>query len=74
MISQALLAQIAEAIGSLRYGVIHITVQDSCVVQIEKVEKIRLKKQNADLTTGGFHGESSRADRTDGGPEPASGR
>jgi hypothetical protein len=53
-LSQDLLFQIAEAISSLQYGAIHITVQDSRVVQIEKVEKIRLKKpQDANLISGG---------------------
>lgn len=68
------LTQIAEAIASLRYGAVHITVQDSRVVQIEKVEKIRLQKPpHADLTSGGSHDTSSRADRTVGGSEPVFG-
>ena len=63
-----LLAQLAEAIQSLRYGVIHITVQDSHVVQIEKVEKIRLEtSQEADLTPGGSQETGARTDRTTGG-------
>ncbi|MBI3997292.1 MAG: YezD family protein [Candidatus Omnitrophica bacterium] len=72
--AHALLTQIADAITSLRYGTIHITVQDSQVVQIEKVEKIRLKKpQDADLTSGGCDGAPSRADRITGGSAPVFG-
>jgi hypothetical protein len=62
----ALMTQIAEAISSLRWGTVHITVQDSRVVQIEKVEKIRLKPQ-ADLTAGGVSTPVGTTDRTTGG-------
>lgn len=73
---QALLTEIANAIRSLRYGAVHITVQDSRVVQIEKVEKIRLRKsEDAHLTSGGCDGNPSRADRTAaGGSNEALGR
>lgn len=70
---EALMTQIAKAISSLRYGAIHITVQDSRVVQIEKVERIRLK-QDADLTTGGVSDTIGRTDRTAGGSRTRDGR
>jgi hypothetical protein len=34
--------QIIEAIRSVRYGQVHIIIQDSRVVQIDKTEKLRL--------------------------------
>lgn len=36
------LQQIAKAVRSLRYGTVQITVHDARVVQIDKVERIRL--------------------------------
>jgi len=69
-----ILRQIAQAITDLRYGAVHITVQDSREVQIEKVEKIRLTKPNADLTAGGAGGDPSRADRDAGGSRPTCAR
>jgi len=35
--------KIIEAIGSLKYGIVSIIVQDGHVIQIEKLEKERLK-------------------------------
>lgn len=35
--------KIIEAIGSLKYGTVSIIVQDGHVIQIEKLEKERLK-------------------------------
>jgi hypothetical protein len=65
---ETLMTQIADAIRSLRYGAIHITVQDSHVVQIEKVEKIRVQqRQDADLIAGGVLNTIGRTDRTTGG-------
>jgi hypothetical protein len=34
-------------VGSLRYGAVEIVVHDSQVIQIEKMERVRLDKQNA---------------------------
>lgn len=49
-----LLAQIARAIRGIRYGAVHIIIQDARVVQIETSEKIRLANGSvADLTPGG---------------------
>ncbi len=42
---------ILEAIKKIRYGSITINIQDNRIVQIDKIEKIRIKK--ADQTTGG---------------------
>ncbi len=41
-----ILLQILEALRSIRYGYVQITVQDSRVVQIDKTEKIRFEKDN----------------------------
>ncbi|MBI4342670.1 MAG: YezD family protein [Candidatus Omnitrophica bacterium] len=37
-----LLQQISEAIRSIRYGTVQITVHNAQVVQIDKVERVRL--------------------------------
>ncbi|MBI3323789.1 MAG: YezD family protein [Candidatus Omnitrophica bacterium] len=65
-VSSALLSQIAEAIGQIRFGTIQITIHDSRVVQIEKAERIRLE-QATNLTTGGGHQHLPRADQNTGG-------
>jgi hypothetical protein len=46
-----LLRQIAEAVNSLRYGTIQITVHNARVVQIDKVERVRFAPP-ADLSRG----------------------
>jgi hypothetical protein len=51
--------KVAEAIRSIRFGAVHITIHDSKVVQIEKAEKIRVSHE-ADRTTGGSHSDPSR--------------
>ncbi|MBI2094518.1 MAG: YezD family protein [Candidatus Omnitrophica bacterium] len=72
-LSEGLIVQIAEAINSIRYGTVQITIHDCRVVQIEKSERIRLNS-DADLTTGGLDEHVSRADRTTGSPRLALGR
>ncbi len=37
------LADIEEAVRSIRYGVVQIIIQDGVVVQIDKTEKVRLR-------------------------------
>jgi hypothetical protein len=39
---EALVAEILKAINSIRYGAVHLILQDGRVVQIEKTEKVRL--------------------------------
>ncbi|MDD5454406.1 MAG: YezD family protein [Candidatus Ratteibacteria bacterium] len=39
-----LLSQVLDAMKSIKYGHVQITIQDSKVVQIDKTEKIRLDK------------------------------
>ena len=39
---ESLVAEILKAIHSIRYGAVHLILQDGRVVQIEKTEKIRL--------------------------------
>jgi hypothetical protein len=36
------IAAIQEAVGSIRFGVVQLIIQDGRVVQIDKTEKIRL--------------------------------
>lgn len=69
---QALLVQIAEAIASLRYGTVQITVHNARVVQIDKVERTRVPVP-ADLTPGRLDA-SPPPDRISEGHEPARGR
>ena len=38
------LAHIREALQGLRYGAVHIIVQDGLVIQIERTEKHRLRR------------------------------
>lgn len=54
MSERDVLQQVTEAIRSIRFGTVHITIHDSKVVQIEKAEKIRMSHE-ADRTTGGSH-------------------
>ncbi len=37
------LMQIRESLGGLRFGSVHITVQDGVIVQIDRTEKRRLR-------------------------------
>jgi hypothetical protein len=36
--------QVKEALGAIRYGTVTLVVQDGHVIQIDKSEKIRLKR------------------------------
>lgn len=72
-LTEDVLAQIARAIAGIHYGSVHITIQDSRVLQIEKAEKIRVQ-QRADLTAGGTAEDGGRADRTTGGSRMSDGR
>ncbi len=63
------LAQIAQMIRTIRFGAIQITIHDSRVVQIEKVEKIRLPAE-ADRSFGSRKQKTALANRTTGGLNP----
>lgn len=65
------LERIAEAIRSIRYGIVSIVIQDTKVIQIEKTEKIRMGK--ADRTTGGRLTENSLTDQSTGGMDHSKG-
>lgn len=41
------LSQIKEALRGLRFGAVHIIVQDGVVIQIERTEKRRLRRSPA---------------------------
>jgi len=60
-----LLAQIAEAIRTIRFGSVQILIHDGRVVQIEKAERLRVAQ--ADLTPGGVYEPMGATDRTTGG-------
>lgn len=62
----AVVEQIAQALRSLRYGTVQITVHNGRVVQIDKVERVRLAP-DADPTTGRAAGNPPIPDRTTGG-------
>lgn len=42
---------VKQQVGSLRFGVVEIIVHDSQVTQIEKTERLRLDKSNAESRT-----------------------
>lgn len=42
---QELIRRILQAVKSIHYGYVEITIQNSKVVQIDKTEKIRLDRQ-----------------------------
>lgn len=72
-LSQKLFAQITEAIQAIRYGCVQITIHDSRIVQIEKVEKIRVSTE-ADLNPGGKCKQLGSTDRTTGGSPSSHGQ
>ncbi len=43
-LTDSVLAELGRALDSLRYGSVQIIVQDSKIIQIDKIEKIRLDK------------------------------
>lgn len=44
---EGILKKIMQAISSIKYGYIQITIQDSRVVQIDKLEKMRMMPHKA---------------------------
>jgi hypothetical protein len=50
--SQDWLEIVREQVNSLRFGVVEIVVHDSRVVQIEKTERVRLDKKEAETRPG----------------------
>ena len=40
------LAQVRQALAGLQYGQIAITVQDGVVIQIERIERVRLNRSS----------------------------
>jgi hypothetical protein len=45
---EAVISQILQTLRGLRYGVVTVIVQDGVVVQIERTEKHRLRKPEAE--------------------------
>ncbi len=63
-VNAALLQHIAEAIASIRYGTVQITVHNARVVQIDKLERVRVSP-SSDLTRGSVS-DAVPLDRTSG--------
>ncbi len=65
-ISPELLQHIGNALRSIRYGTVQITVHNARVVQIDKVERVRFAS-TTDLTRGLQASTPPIPDRTTGG-------
>lgn len=63
-LAHEVLEQIVHAVSSLRYGTVQITVHDARVVQIDKIERVRVAS-SADLTRGS-QSDNTPTDRTSG--------
>lgn len=63
-LSPELLRQIGEAVAHMRYGTVQITVHNARVVQIDRIERVRLTVPPS---------EESPTDRTSGGLRPIAG-
>lgn len=66
------LRQVEEAVRSIRYGTVQVTIHNARVVQIETLEKVRIEP-SADLVTGSEQ-TTAPTDRTSEGSRHASGR
>lgn len=69
----AVLRKIEQAVCSVRYGMVQITIHDGRVVQLDKLEKERLTALSVDLTSGNQH-TVSPSDRISGDKRPESSR
>ncbi len=67
--TQDMVGRIVQAVESLQYGTVQITVHDAHVVQIEKIERVRISPA-ADLTPGRHPHTPAPADRTTGPARP----
>jgi len=47
--NETALKRVVKALGELTYGSVTITVQDSRIVQIDKVEKIRIESKKGSI-------------------------
>jgi hypothetical protein len=65
-VSPELLQQIGDAIRSMRYGTVQVTVHNARVVQIDKIERVRFTPAT-DLTRGPQASTPPIPDRTSGG-------
>lgn len=73
MLSQGLLQQISDAIAGVRFGHVQIIIHNARIVQIEKVEKMRVDTA-ANPLPGSTQQQLSRDDRNAGSPRIAQGR
>ena len=73
VLPQALLQQISDAITGVRFGHVQIIIHNAQVVQIEKVEKVRVDT-SANPLTGSIQQQLSRDDRKSGSPRFVQGR
>lgn len=67
-----ILEQIEQAIASLRYGTVQITVHNAHIVQIDRIERVRFSP-STHLTAGRTQ-QHSPTDRTSGGVRRETGR
>jgi hypothetical protein len=69
-VAPAVLRQIEEAVRSLRYGTVQITVHNARVVQIDKVERVRIDPAAADPASGRDTPNPQPAHRSSGSARP----
>ena len=65
-LTPSVLQQIEKAVHSIRYGTVQLTIHDGRVVQLEKVEKVRLGSLSGESIPESQK-ESLPSDRTSGG-------
>ncbi len=63
-VSPAVLRQIEQAVRSIRYGTVQVTVHDARVVQIEKLEKLRIPPVDLPLPSAARAGARGGQDTT----------
>ena len=67
LVSPEILNQIERAIGSIDFGTVQITVHNARVVQIDKMEKIRLPREVERPEAADSLRENAPTDRSPGG-------
>ena len=63
-VSPAILRQIEQAVRSIRYGTVQVTVHDARVVQIEKLERLRISPVDLPLLSAAREGATGGQDTT----------
>lgn len=60
---------VREQIASLKFGTVQITVHDTCVVQVERLEKFRIEKRREEFSKPTGRPEAKNEITSDGRPE-----